>query len=98
MVALLQDTKSQVLDRIDNQGRMQTNVTLTLAETIRAETTEVIKVIQHTTVQTGVRSLSMQSHVEPVGSTSLTTRVRRRLLAITSLTRIDRSPSTQLPR
>lgn len=51
MVALLQDTKSQVLDRLDNQDRVQTNATPTLAETIRAEATEVIKVIQHTTVQ-----------------------------------------------
>ena len=95
MVALLQDTKSQVLDRLDNQDRMQTNATLTLVETIRAETTEVINVIQHTTVQTRARSLSQ---VEPNGFTSLTTRVRRRLLVVPSLTRIVRSPSTQLPR
>ena len=83
MVALLQDTRSQVLDRLDNQDRVQTNVTLTLAETIRAEATEVIKVIQHTTVQTRARSLSMPSQVEPDVFTSLTTRVRRRLLAMT---------------
>ena len=98
MVALLQDTKSQVLDRIDNQSRMQTNATLTLVETIRAEATEVIKVIQDTNVQTRARSLSMHSQVEPDGFASLTTRVRRRPLAVTSLTRIDRSPLTPLPR
>jgi len=74
MVALLKDTKSQVLDRLDSQDRMQTNANLTLVETIRAETTEVIKVIQHTAVQTRARSLSMHSHVEPAGFTSLTTR------------------------
>ena len=55
MVALLQETKSQVLDRLDNQDRVQTNTALTLVETIRAEATEVIKVIQHTTVQTRAR-------------------------------------------
>lgn len=81
MVALLQETKSQVLDRLDNQDRIQGNATLTLVETIRAEATEVIKVIQHTTVQTRSRSLSVHSHVEPGGFTSLTTRVCRRLLA-----------------
>lgn len=81
MVALLQETKSQVLDRLDNQDRVQTNTALTLVETIRAEATEVIKVIQHTTVQTRARSLSMHSHVEPDGFTSLTTRVRCRLPA-----------------
>ena len=81
MVALLQDTKSQVLDRLDNQDRMQTNTALTLVETIRSEATEVIKVIQHTTVQTRARSLSVHSQVEPDGFASQTTRVRRRLLA-----------------
>ena len=81
MVALLQDTKSQVLDRLDNQDRVQTNATLTLAETIRAEATEVIKVIQHTTVQARARSLSIHSRVEPDGFTSVTTRVRRLLPA-----------------
>ena len=79
-VALLQDTKSQVLDRLDNQDRMQTSTALTLVETIRAEATEVIKVIQHTTVQTRSRSLSVHSQVEPKGFASQTTRVRRRLL------------------
>jgi len=69
-----------VLDRLDNQDRMQTSTALTLVETIRAEATEVIKVIQHTTVQTRGRSLSMHSQVEPDGFTSLTTRVRHRLL------------------
>jgi len=81
MVALLQDTKSQVLDRLDNQDRVQGDATLTLVETIRAEATEVIKVIQHTTVQTRTRSLSVHPHVEPSGFTSLTTRVHHRLLA-----------------
>ena len=80
MVALLQDTKSQVLDRLDNMSQIQANTTLTLAETIRAEATEVIKVIQHTTVHTRARSLSVHSQVEPDGFASLTTRVRRRLL------------------
>jgi len=98
MIALLQDTKSQVLDRLDNQDRAQTSSALTLVETIRAEATEVIKVIQHTTVQTRTRSLSVHSHVEPDGFTSLTTRVRLCIVAIASLTRIVRSPSRQLPR
>lgn len=70
-----------MLDRLDNQDRIQGNAALTLVETIRAEATEVIKVIQHTTVQTRTRSLSVHSHVEPGGFTSLTTRVYRRLLA-----------------
>ena len=60
---------------------MQTNATLTVVETIRAEATEVIKVIQHTTVQTRARSLSMHSQIEPDGFTSSTTRVRRPLPA-----------------
>ena len=81
MVALLQDTKSQVLARLDNQDRMQTSTALTLVETIRSETTEVIKVIQHTTIQTRARSLSVHSQVEPDGFASQTTRVRRHLLA-----------------
>jgi len=81
MVALLKDTRSQVLGRLNSQDRMQTNANLTLVETIRAETTEVIKVIQHTAVQTRTRSLSMHSHAEPAGSTSLTTRASRCLLA-----------------
>jgi len=85
MVALLQNTKSQVLDRFDNQDRMQTNTALTLVETIRAEATEVIKVIQHTTVQTRARSLSVHSQVEPDGFRSQTTRVRRCLLAYHSI-------------
>jgi hypothetical protein len=69
------------MDRFDRQDRMQTNTTLTLAETIRAEATEVIKVIQHRTVQTRARSLSMHSQVEPDGFRSLTTRVCRHALA-----------------
>ncbi len=81
MVALLQDTNSRMLDRFDNQDRIQTNTALTLVETIRAEATEVIKVIQHTTVQTRTRSLSVHSQVEPDGFASQTTRVRHRLLA-----------------
>ena len=82
MVALLQDTRSQVLDRLDNQDRAQMHTALTLAETIRSEATEVIKVIQHTTVQARARSLSMHSQVEPDGFRSQTTRVRDHLLAI----------------
>ena len=70
-----------MLGRLDNQDLMQANTALTLVETIRAEATEVIKVIQHTTVQTRARSLSVHSQVEPDGFTSLTTRVRRRLVA-----------------
>ncbi len=81
MVALLLDTKSQILDRLDNQDRVQGSAMLTVVETIRAEATEVIETIQHTTVQTRARSLSIHSHVEPDGFTSVTTRVRRRLPA-----------------
>jgi hypothetical protein len=74
------------MDRFDHQDRMQTNTALTLVETIRVEATEVIKVIQHTTVQTRARSLSVHSQVEPDGFRSQTTRVRRHMLAHTSLT------------
>ena len=80
MVALLQGTKSQMLDQFENQNRMQTSTALTLVETIRAEAPEVIKVIQQTTVQRRARSLSMHSQVEPDGFASQTTRVCRRLL------------------
>ena len=69
-----------MLDRFDNQDRVQTSTALTLVETIRAEATEVIKVIQHTTVQTRARSLSVHSQVEPDGFASQTTRVCRHLL------------------
>ena len=79
--ALLQGTRSQVLDRLDNLARVQTNTTSAIDETIRAEATEVIKVIQHTAVQTRTRSLSVHSQIEPDGFASQTTRVRRRLLA-----------------
>jgi hypothetical protein len=64
------------MDRFDHHDRMQANATLTVVETIRAEATEVIKVIQHTTVQKRTRSLSVHSQVEPDGFRSLTTRVR----------------------
>jgi len=60
---------------------MHANSNLSIVETIRAEATEVIKVIQQTAVQARARSLSMHSHVEPAGFTSLTTRASRRLLA-----------------
>ena len=80
MVALLQGTKSQMLDQFENQNRMQTSTALTLVETIRAEATAVIKVIQQTTVQRRARSLSMHSQVEPDSFASQTTRVCRRLL------------------
>ena len=59
---------------------MQTSTALTLVETIRAEATEVIKVIQHTTVQTRARSLSVHSQVEPDGFASQPTQVRCLLL------------------
>jgi hypothetical protein len=65
------------MTRLDHQDRTQANSTSAVAETIRVEATEVIKVIQHTTVQTRTRSLSMYSQVEPDGFNSLTTRVRR---------------------
>jgi len=65
------------MERLEHQDRMQTNATLTVVETIRAEATEVMKVIQHTTVQTRARSLSIHSQIEPDGFTSSTTRVRR---------------------
>ena len=71
---------SQMLDQFENQNRMQTSTALTLVETIRAEATEVIKVIQQTTVQRRARSLSVHSQVEPDGFASQTTRVRCRLL------------------
>ena len=73
--------KSQALDRLDNQDRMQVDTAVALVETIRAEATEVIKVIQHTAIQTRACSLSVHSQVEPDGFSSLTTRVRRRPLA-----------------
>jgi hypothetical protein len=69
-----------LMARLDHQGRMQPNATLAVVETIRVEATEVIKVIQHATVQTRTRSLSIHSQVEPDGFNSLTTRVRRSLL------------------
>ena len=69
-----------MLDQFENQNRIQTSTALTLAETIRAEATEVIKVIQQTTVQRRARSLSMRSQVEPDGFASQTTQVCRRLL------------------
>ena len=79
--ALLQGTRSQVLDRLDNLAQVHTNTISALDETIRAEATEVIKVIQHTATQARTRSLSVHSQVEPDGFASQTTRVRRRLLA-----------------
>jgi hypothetical protein len=66
--------------RLDHQDRTQANATLTVAETIRAEAAEVIRVIQRTIVQTRSRPLSMHSQVEPDGFNSLKTRVRRCLL------------------
>jgi len=83
------------MERLEHQDRMQTNATLTIVETIRAEATEVIKVIQHTTVQTHARSLSIHSQIEPDGFTSSTTRVRRRLPRNHIFNRIVRLPSTQ---
>ena len=83
-VVVVQDMKSQMLDGFDHQARMRTNAMLAVVETVRTENTEVIGMLSHMSVQT-------RSQVEPDGSTSLTTRVRRRLLATTSLTHIDRS-------
>lgn len=60
MVAL-HDTKSQVLDRLDDQDQMQTNTAFALVETVCAEATEVIKVMQRTTVQTRARSLALRA-------------------------------------
>jgi hypothetical protein len=88
MLALLSKSTTETMDRFDHQDRMQTNMALTLVETIRAEATDVIKVIQHTTVQTRARSLSMHSQVEPEGFRSQTTRVRHHVLAQASLTHI----------
>jgi len=96
-LALLSKSTRETMERLEHQDRLQTNATLTVVETIRAEVTEVIKVIQHTTVQTRARSLLVHSQIEPDGSTSSTTRVRRRLLANHIINRIVRWPSTQAP-
>jgi hypothetical protein len=74
------------MDQFDHQDQMQTNMALTLVEMIRAKATEVIKVIQHTTIQTHACSLSMHSQVEPDGFRSQTTRVRHHVVAHDSLT------------
>jgi hypothetical protein len=74
------------MNRFDHQDRVQTNTTLTLVETIRAEATAAIKVIRHTGVQTRARSLSVHSQVEPDGFRSQTTRVRHHILAHASWT------------
>jgi len=95
--ALLSISARETMERLEHQDRMQTNATLTVVETIRAEATEVIKVIQHPTVQTRALSLSMHSQIEPDGFTSSTTRVRRPLLANHIINRIVRWPSTQAP-
>jgi hypothetical protein len=84
-LALLSKSTTETMDRLDHQDRTQTNTALTLVETIRAEATEVIKVIQHTTVQTRARSLSVHSQVEPDGFRSQTTRVRQHEVAHASL-------------
>ena len=78
------------MERLEHQDRIQTNAALTVVETIRAEAIEVIKVIQHTTVQTRARSLSMHSQIEPDGFTSSTTRVRGWVLANHTINRIVR--------
>jgi len=96
-LALLSKSTRETMERLEHQDRMQTNATLTVVETIRAEATEVIKVIQHTTVQTRARSLSIHSQIEPDGFTSSTMRVRRPLLANPIINRIIRWPSTQAP-
>jgi tetratricopeptide (TPR) repeat protein len=79
-LALLSKSAADTTARLDHQDRTQANATLTIAETIRGEATEVIKMIQHKTVQTRTRSLSIHSQVEPAGFNSLTTRVRLCLL------------------
>jgi hypothetical protein len=66
--------------RRDHQQE-QANAASAVAEAIRVEAIKVIKVIQHTTVQTRTRSLSIHSQAEPDDFRSLTTRVRRCLLA-----------------
>ena len=96
-LALHSKSSTETMERLEHQDRMQTNAILTVVETIRAEATEVIKVIQHTTVQTRARSLSVHSQIEPDGFTSSTTRVRPRLLANYIFNRIVRWPSTQTP-
>jgi len=96
-LALLSKSTTETMERLEHQDRMQTNATLTVTETIRAEATEVIKVIQHTTVQRRARSLSMHSQIEPDGFTSSTTRVRRCLLSDHIINRIIRWLSTHTP-
>ena len=96
-LALLSKARTETTEWLEHQDRMQTNATLTVVETIRAEATEVIKVIQHTTVQTRARSLSIHSQIEPDGFTSSTTRVSRRLLVNRIINRIVRWPLTQTP-
>jgi hypothetical protein len=63
--------------RFDHQDGTRADAILTVTEAIRVKATEVIKVIQHTAVQTRPRSLSVHSQVEPDSFESLTTRVRR---------------------
>jgi hypothetical protein len=79
-LSLLSKSTMDTMARLDHQDRAQAHATLTVVETIRAEAAEVIKVIQHTIVQTRARSLSIHSQIEPDGFGSLTTRVRRCLL------------------
>jgi len=96
-LALLSKSTAETMERLEHQDRMQANATFTVTEAIRAEATEVIKVILHTTVQTRARSLSMHSQAEPEGFTSSTTRVRRCLVANHIINRIVRWSSTQIP-
>jgi hypothetical protein len=79
-LALLSKSTTETMARLDHHDQRQANAILTVAEAVRVEATQVIKVIQHTTVQTRARSLSIHSQVEPDGFNSLTTRVRRCLL------------------
>jgi len=74
-LALVQESKTEILDRVDSQSRANANASVAVVETIRSEATEVIKMIQQSTVRRRIRTLSMHSQVEPAGSNSQATRV-----------------------
>jgi len=74
-LALVQESRTEILDRVDSQSRANANASVVVVETIRSEATEVIKMIQQSTVRQRVRTLSMHSQVEPAGSNGQTTRV-----------------------
>jgi len=89
-LALLSKSTTEIMERLEHQDRMQTNATLAVVETIRAEATVIIGMIQRPAVQRRVRSLSMHSQIEPDGFTSSTTRVRGWVLANHTINRIVR--------